>query len=90
MQAAAAANHVWISRPNSSARMSYWGAFAVRLDGVITGRGATGRTGILITTVGPDAGLYDSTVAWRDRAIRGVLHSGALVKDPRSRARCSL
>jgi deaminated glutathione amidase len=33
--------------------------------------------------------LYDSTVAWRERAMAGVLHSGTLVRDPRSADRTS-
>jgi len=34
--------------------------------------------------------LYDSTAAWRGRAMAGVLHSGTLVSDPRSEDRASL
>jgi deaminated glutathione amidase len=33
--------------------------------------------------------LYDSTGAWRPRAIAGTLHSGELVSDPRSDDRTS-
>jgi hypothetical protein len=29
-------------------------------------------------------GLYDSTGPWRPRALAGILHSGTLVRDPRS------
>ena len=28
--------------------------------------------------------VYDSTAAWRERAMTGVLHSGEVVNDPRS------
>ena len=28
--------------------------------------------------------LYDSTAAWRDRAMTGTLHSGTVISDPRS------
>jgi hypothetical protein len=38
MTAQAAVNHMWISRPNSSAPQSFWPAFAVRVDGVTVGR----------------------------------------------------
>jgi hypothetical protein len=65
MTAEAAANHVWISCPNSSARESCWGAFFVRADGVTTGRLPRNRAGVLISTVDTDADLYDSTAAWR-------------------------
>jgi deaminated glutathione amidase len=91
MTAQAAANHMWISCPNSSARESCWGAFFVRADGVTTGRLPRHRTSVLLTTVDTDEPLYDSTAAWRSRARAGVLHSGTTVgDDPRSRQRTSL
>jgi hypothetical protein len=40
--------------------------------------------------VDTDAGIDDSTVAWRERAMDGVLHSGTLVRDERSEARTRL
>lgn len=88
--AAAAANHVWISAPNSSARESCWGAFFVRADGVTTGRLPRNRAGVLISTVDTEAPLYDSTAHWRGRAMDGVLNSGTPVRDPRSADRTSL
>jgi predicted amidohydrolase len=90
MTAQAAANHIWISCPNSSARESCWGAFFVRADGVTTGRLPRNRAGVLISTVDPGAALYDSTAAWRSRAMAGVLNSGTLVRDVRSEQRTSL
>lgn len=90
MQAAAAANHVWISCPNSSRRESCWPSFFVRADGVVTGRLRLHTTGALISTVDTREDLYDSTAAWRDRAIAGTLHSGTLVSDPRSDDRIHL
>jgi predicted amidohydrolase len=90
MTAEAAANHVWISCPNSSARESCWGAFFVRADGVTTGRLPRNRAGVLISIVDTEAALYDSTAHWRDRAMAGVLHSGTLLRDPRSQQRTGL
>jgi deaminated glutathione amidase len=90
MTAAAASNHVWISCPNSSAPQSMWPAFMVRADGVTVGRLRRNVAGILLTTVDTDQELYDSTAAWRDRAIAGELHSGTLVSDPRSADRTAL
>jgi predicted amidohydrolase len=87
MIAAAASSHMWISCPNSSARESCWGSFFVRADGVITGQLARHSTDILLSTVDTEADLYDSTRAWRDRAVAGILHSGALVRDERSEKR---
>jgi predicted amidohydrolase len=87
--AEAANNAFWISAANTSARESCFGGFFVRPDGVTTGRLPRHRTGLLLSRVDPAAPLYDSTAAWRARAMRGVLHSGTLVSDPRSRARRS-
>jgi predicted amidohydrolase len=90
MTTAAATNHMWISCPNSSARVSCWPSFFVRADGVTTGRLRLHAAGVLISTVDVEAELYDSTAAWRDRAMDGVLHSGTLVDDPRSSDRTAL
>jgi hypothetical protein len=43
-----------------------------------------------MSTVDPGAPLYDSTVVWRERAMKGVFHSGKPVRDARSRDRTSL
>ncbi len=77
-------NHVWISCPNSSTRESCWPNFFVRPDGVVTGRLRRHTAGVLVSEVDTDEEIYDSTVAWRDRAMDGVLHSGTLVRDGRS------
>ena len=85
--AEAANNGLWISAANTSARESCFGSFFVRPDGVTTGRLPRHRTGLLLSTVDLREPIYDSTAAWRGRAMRGVLHSGRLVSDPRSRER---
>lgn len=90
MIAAAGANHVWISCPNSSARTSCWPSFVVRADGVVTGRLRLHSAGVLVSEVDPAMELYDSTVAWRGNAMAGTLHSGQLVADPRSDDRTGL
>jgi predicted amidohydrolase len=90
MTAEAAANHMWISCPNTSARESCWGAFFVRADGMTTGRLRRNRAGVLLSAVDTEEELYDSTAAWRDRAASGVLHSGTVADDPRSARRTEL
>ncbi|MBI1816179.1 MAG: carbon-nitrogen hydrolase family protein [Deltaproteobacteria bacterium] len=90
MHAAASNNYMWISCSNSSARESCWPAFFVRPDGVITGRLRRNTAGVLISTVDTKERFYDSTVAWRERSMRGVFHSGALVRDKRSDDRTTL
>jgi predicted amidohydrolase len=90
MIAEAANNHLWISCPNSSARESCWPSLFVRPDGVVTGRLRRHTAGILVSEVDTDEDIYDSTAAWRDRAMNGVLHSGTLVRDRRSDDRTRL
>ena len=90
MHAAAGSNHMWISCPNSSAARSCWPSFFVRPDGVVTGRLRPEETGVLLSIVDTDARYYDSTEAWRDRAMAGILHSGELVADPRSEDRTGI
>jgi len=87
MTAAAAANHVWISCPNSSARESCWPTFFVRADGITIRRLRLNVPGVLLSVVDTERELYDSTAAWRDHAMAGVLHSGTVVSDPRSQDR---
>jgi deaminated glutathione amidase len=87
MIASASNNNMWISCPNSSAPRSCWPSFFVRPDGVITGALEPEAEGLLVSEVDLAAEIYDSTLAWRDRAIDGVLHSGERVDDPRSRDR---
>lgn len=90
MHAAAGANHLWISASNSSRRHSCWPAFLMRPDGVVTGRLRRNVAGVLVSQVDTRLRLYDSTGPWRERALAGRLHSGSLVRDPRSRDRRSL
>jgi predicted amidohydrolase len=90
MQATAGNSHFWISCSNTSAPQSCWPSFFVRPDGVITGRLRRNRSGILHSTVDTNADLYDSTEVWRHNAMRGVFHSGTLIRDKRSSERKKL
>lgn len=81
MIASAANNYMWISSSNTSARESCWPSFFLRPDGIVTGRLRLNTAGVLITKVDTEEQLYDSTVAWRNRAMDGIYHSGRLVKD---------
>ena len=84
MTTAACTNHLWISASNTSARESCFPSFVVRPDGIQAGRLRMNTAGVLITDIDTERGLYDSTAAWRGRAMDGVLHSGTPVDDPRS------
>lgn len=83
----AANNHIWISCSNTSASESCWASFMVRPDGVITGRLKKNTEGVLITEIDTEKEFYDSTRAWRDRAINGIYFSGDKVKDLRDRSK---
>jgi predicted amidohydrolase len=86
----AANNHVWISASNTSAPQSCWASHVVRPDGVVVGRLVRNRAGLLVTDADDVAGYYDSTAAWRGRAMAGELRSGEAVDDPRADDRTSL
>jgi predicted amidohydrolase len=90
MQATAGNSFLWISCSNTSAKESLWPSFFVRPDGVITGKLRRNRPGVLISTVDTGADLYDSTVVWRENAMRGVFHSGRSIRDKRSSERKKL
>ena len=84
MSCRAAENHFWISANNSTTRVSRWASFAVRPDGQIVGKLKLHRPGVLITDMTLDPNYFDAPAPWRKTAISGRLHSGRLIKDPRS------
>ncbi|MEM6262120.1 MAG: carbon-nitrogen hydrolase family protein [Bacteroidota bacterium] len=83
-------NYLWISCSNTSGKESCWGSFVVRPDGVITGKLPKNEPGILISEIDLDHAYYDSTVSWRERAIKGQFYSGARLDDSRSANRWEL
>lgn len=83
----AANNYLWISCSNSSAGESCWGSMSVRPDGVIHGRLEKNTNEILLTEINMKDKYYDSSAAWRERAMNGIYHSGEQVIDPRSENR---
>jgi predicted amidohydrolase len=90
MITSAADNYVWISCSNTSARQNCWPSFFVRPDGVVIGRLRLNKAGILISRIDTKKKFYDSSVTWRNRAIKGIYHSGNRVNDIRSRNLTSL
>lgn len=90
MQAYAANNYMCISANNSSQPISCWPSFFVRPDGMIIGRLRNNRSGVLISTVQTDKKFKDASAVWRDRALRGIYHSGRVVRDGRVDCRTSL
>ena len=88
-QAAAASNYFALSANNSTAKHA-WPSFVVNAEGLIIDRARSHQPAVLINRIDTNKKLYDASSAWRDRAMKGILHSGALVSDPRSRNRRSL
>ena len=84
MQTYAANNHLWISSNNTTRRESSGSSFAVRPHGLIDGRLPLHRAGVLLSTIDVGKLFYDASEAWRERAMKGIYHSGTLVRDPRS------
>ncbi|HMS24293.1 MAG TPA: carbon-nitrogen hydrolase family protein [Acidimicrobiia bacterium] len=84
MHASSSNNYMYISCPNTSASESCWGSFFVRPDGIISGQLKVNEPGVLISTIDTEEVFYDSTVAWRDNAMNGILHSGTPIEDKRS------
>ena len=89
LQAAAASNFFAVSATNGT-RKCAWPSFVVNQEGMIMTRAPMHRGSVLISTVDTNAKLYDASEYWRDRCMRGVLHSGKTVSDPRSSNRRAL
>ena len=83
MQAHAGINYMWVSANNSSGYYSRWPSVFIRPDGTIAASLRQNRAGIMLNTVDTARELYDPSRPFRARAMRGVLHSGSLVRDPR-------
>ena len=90
IQARAATNGMWISAPNASGHHQEWPGIFVTPDGIIESSLRQNRPGFMINTIDTSKNYYDPSMAYRQRAMRGVLYSGTLVKDPRSRNRTGL
>jgi len=87
MQARAATNYFWVSGNNSSRFYSSWPSVLIRPNGEIADRLRFNRPGITVNTVDTNKKHYDASALFRDRSMRGILHSGCVVSDPRSRDR---
>jgi len=87
MRARAATNYFWVSANNSSGYYQSWSSFLCQPDGEVVKTLPRHRAGVMVNTVDTNAGFYDASGPYRDRAMKGVLHSGKPVKDARSRDR---
>jgi predicted amidohydrolase len=89
MQAHAATNHFWISVSNASGFYQSWPSVFIVPDGRIVQSLRQHRPGMMSNTIDAEEAFVDKC-DFRDLAIRGCLHSGTHVDDPRSERRNSL
>ncbi len=90
MQCRAATNYFWVSMNNSSTWYQSWSSAFIRPDGTVAASLPRHRAGVMVNTVDTSRELYDPSRPFRDAAMRGVLHTGRTVRDPRSAERRSL
>jgi len=90
MQCRAATNYFWVSMNNSSAYYQSWPSTFIRPNGEIATSLKFHRAGVMVNVVDTHLELYDASGPYRDRAMKGILHSGQLVSDARSQDRKSL
>lgn len=89
IQAAAASNYFSVSANNGTHRYA-WPSFVVNPEGLVVSKAQAHRPAVLVNTIDTKQKLYDASGSWRARCMQGIMHSGTLVKDPRSRNRKSL
>lgn len=85
-QARAGTNAFYISINNSSAPYG-WASEFITPDGLVNGKLAANKPGVLISDVDTTIDFYDASRPYRMDAINGKLNSGETVDDPRSRTR---
>jgi predicted amidohydrolase len=86
LQGHAASNYLWLSVSNASGYYQSWPSVFIAPDGVIRGQLRQHRAGWMLNCVDTDEPIKDKC-SFRDRAMQGILHSGEVVDDPRSRER---
>jgi predicted amidohydrolase len=89
-QAQCGFNYFWMSGANSSARHSLYPSFFIRPDGVIARQLPLNRPGLMLNEVDTRREYYDLARECRASVLRGRMHVGRTVRDPRSRARTRL
>ena len=87
VQAHAGINYMWVSMNNSSGHYSRWPSVFIQPDGEIIASLPQNRPGIMVNTIDTTRQYYDASRPFRLRAIRGILHSGRLIHDPRQQNR---
>ena len=90
VQGHAGVNYMWVSMNNSAGYYSSWPSVLIQPDGAFAASLPSNRAGLMINTLDTTRTFYDASSPCRDRAIRGVLHSGKLVTDKRQKNTRSL
>ncbi|MDD4889506.1 MAG: carbon-nitrogen hydrolase family protein, partial [Phycisphaerae bacterium] len=90
VQAMAGMNYMFVSAPNACGYFGLWPSVFVHPDGSVAGQLRWHRAGVMVNKVDTTKAYYDASRAYRDGAMAGVLNSGKLVRDPRSRNRTVL
>ena len=79
-------NHMWSSVANACGFYQSWPSCFVVPDGSITGKLHQHRSGVLVSTLNLKEQYRDAST-FRNNAMRGILHSGKVVKEARSQDR---
>ncbi len=85
VQAHAGINYFWVSMTNSAGYYSLWPSILIQPDGAIAAALPQNRAALMVNTIDTTRDFYDASAPFRARAIRGVLHSGTLIDDPRQK-----
>jgi predicted amidohydrolase len=87
-RAYAGVNNMFVSINNSSAPRS-WPSRFITPDGLVGAKLPVDEPGVMVNVVDLRRPYYDASAPFRPDALRGKLHSGEVVDDPRSRDRTS-
>jgi predicted amidohydrolase len=90
VQAHAGINALWFSMTNSAGPHCRWPSVFIQPDGEIAASLKLDEPGMMVNTIDTTRRYYDPSRPFRDAAMRGILHSGQVVDDPRQRDRTSL
>ena len=87
LQARAATNYMWVSANNSPRYYQLWSSICIQPDGRIVSSLRRHVAGLDVNTIDTLTSFYDASGPFRNRAMKGILNSGTLIRDPRSRDR---
>jgi predicted amidohydrolase len=87
VQAYAGIYHVYVSATNTNRWYSSWPGAFITPDGLIAASLRQNVAGLMVNEIDLSKSIYDASRPFRDRALRGILHSGTVVEDPRRNRR---